>query len=92
MNLNPPICVAHDERLFLIDRIIQTAFQDDDVLDEWGPDLLLCVQHIACGTFFEASPALFMFLRKRFSDSEDLIWKFIFPMDVASGLETLKGS
>ena len=86
---HPTIRIAHDERLFLIDRIIQTAFTDDDILDEWGPDLLLCVQHIACGTFFEASPALFAFLQKRFPDSEDLIWKFIFPMDPAgaSGAE-----
>jgi hypothetical protein len=81
MTAHLPIHVAHDERLFLIDRIVQIAFTDDEVLDEWGLKLLLPVQYIACGTFFEAPPDLFEFLKKRFPDGEDLIWKFIFPMD-----------
>lgn len=77
-----PASVAPDDRLFLIDRLIRTVFENDDVLDVLGSDFLSCVGRIAEGKSFEASEELYTFLRDHFSSTHDIVWVFISPKSV----------
>jgi hypothetical protein len=74
---DPPSTIRKEDRLFLIDRLVALAFDDDEILDTWGSDMLGLIQHVACGTWYEPTPAVEEFLLQRFPRATDLIWAFV---------------
>jgi hypothetical protein len=63
-----------NDRLVLIDRLITLALKD-----EMAPrkrEVMVCIQYLACGTYYEAPATVLRFLKAHFA-SDHLIWTVV---------------